>query len=58
MNNEDEILKRLARIEARLCQLMLHVGLDPQERVYDEPRPVEQRNQEMARVWRQRDRPP
>lgn len=31
---------RLARIESRLCQLMYHLGLDPNVRMYDEPRDV------------------
>lgn len=30
--------QRMARIESRLCQLMFHLGLDPNVRMYDEPR--------------------
>lgn len=33
MNNDIE--KRLARIESRLVQLMLHMGIDPNERKYE-----------------------
>jgi hypothetical protein len=31
----DDIEKRLARIESRLVQLMLHMGIDPNERKYE-----------------------
>lgn len=27
--------RRLKRIESRMCQLMLHLGLDPYERLYE-----------------------
>lgn len=30
--------QRMSRIESRLCQLMFHLGLDPNVRQYDEPR--------------------
>lgn len=30
--------ERLIRLESRLSQLMLHMGLDPQVRLYDTPR--------------------
>ena len=33
MRNES-IEDRLKRIEARLCQLMLHLGLDPYQKTY------------------------
>lgn len=31
----NDIEKRLARIESRLVQLMLHMGIDPNERKYE-----------------------
>lgn len=40
MTNEDlaeslaEVQRRLTRIESRLVQLMMHLGMDPAERVY------------------------
>lgn len=40
-----EILDRMIRIESRLVQLMLHVGLDPSAKRYDTPRITPQ-------VWR------
>lgn len=36
MDDEDKL--RLARIESKLSQLMLHMGLDPAVRKYDAPR--------------------
>jgi hypothetical protein len=33
------ILERLARIETRLVQLMLHLGLDPYNKTYDGDQP-------------------
>jgi hypothetical protein len=32
----DEIERRLTRIESRVVQLMMHFGLDPGARVYDQ----------------------
>lgn len=34
-----EVVNRLARIEARLVQLMLHMGLDPYKQTYVASRP-------------------
>lgn len=34
----DQLDARMARVESRLCQLMYHLGLDPNVRMYDEPR--------------------
>ena len=36
---EQEMNDRLVRIETRLAQLMLHLGLNPNERVYSHPNP-------------------
>lgn len=44
---DDELMTRLKRIESKLSQLMLHVGLDPAVRMYDSP-PLERKPQ----VWR------
>lgn len=33
----ERIEARLARMEARECQLMYHLGLDPKARLYDSP---------------------
>ena len=34
----EQLVERMARMESRLCQLMFHLGLDPAQRLYDEPR--------------------
>ena len=31
---EQTVEERLKRIEARLCQLMMHLGLDPYKQIY------------------------
>jgi hypothetical protein len=46
----DDITQRLARMESKLTQLMLHMGLDPTVRKYDTPRLVNS-----PQVWRKRD---
>lgn len=35
MTRDEPIERRLARIECRLVTLMIHLGLDPYERMYD-----------------------
>jgi len=35
MTAQENIERRLARIESRLVQLMIHMGIDPYERAYD-----------------------
>lgn len=32
----DEVEKRLVRIESRLVQIMMHLGLDPYRKMYDQ----------------------
>lgn len=55
MSNNDEALvllrtlklemlaaeKRVSRIESKLTQLMMHLGADPEQRIYSEPRQVQ-----------------
>lgn len=43
--NDNDVTNRLKRIESRLAQLMLHMGLDPAVRTYSTPRV-------MSQVWR------
>jgi hypothetical protein len=37
LDYEERTEQRLRRIETRLVQLMLHLGLDPYSKVYDGP---------------------
>ena len=50
--NIDQLSERLIRIESRLAQLMLHMGLDPQLRKYDVPR-VDPGTPELKEGWPQ-----
>lgn len=38
------LAQRLARIESRLVQLMIHLGLDPYEKTYEAEAPITQRS--------------
>lgn len=38
------LAQRLARIESRLVQLMIHLGLDPYEKTYEAESPITQRS--------------
>lgn len=33
---QDDMEKRLVRIESRLVRLMIHLGIDPYEKMYDQ----------------------
>lgn len=44
MMRDETIERRLARIESRLVTLMIHLGLDPYERMYDAFRRSNQQN--------------
>ena len=37
-NEQADLASRMSRIESKLSQLMLHMGLDPAVRKYDTPR--------------------
>lgn len=39
MKSPETIEQRLIRIESRIVQLMLHLGMNPYERKYDAPAP-------------------
>lgn len=56
----EDLKQRMTRIESRLCQLMLHLGLDPNSHEYDSAalsddfrEPVRKRTP--YRVWRDRE---
>lgn len=34
--NQSDMEKRLVRIESRLVQIMMHLGLDPYRKMYDQ----------------------
>lgn len=34
--NQSDMEKRLVRIESRLVRLMMHLGIDPYEKMYDQ----------------------
>lgn len=36
-DDEDTVLRRLARMETRLCMLMMHFGLDPHGKTQPTP---------------------
>ena len=40
------LAQRLARIESRLVQLMIHLGLDPYAQTYEAESPITQRRME------------
>ena len=38
-HQQSEMEKRLVRIESRLVRLMIHLGIDPYEKMYDQFEP-------------------